>query len=131
MGSDEIEPEAILWDKQFTEDVKSGRFFWLTNKHVMDFKRGNFKDFWILYENLEKDIKRLADETFSLLKENLNNPSLQLLKVGRYWSLGIGEKYRALGIEVEKDGLLWCWIGSYSEYNDFVSEINKKNKFAE
>ena len=127
MGSDEIEQEATLWDSQFKEDVKSGRFFCLTNKHVMDFKRGNFKDFWMLYEKLSKDIKRLADKTFSLLKEDPKNPSLQLITVGRYWSIQIGEKYRALGVEVDKDGLLWCWIGSYSEYNDFVADINKNN----
>ena len=127
MGSDEIEQDATLWDNQFKEDVKSGRFFWLTNKHVMDFKRGNFKEFWMMYEKLPNDTKRLADETFSLLKEDPKNTSLQLTKVGRYWSIRIGEKYRALGVEVDKDGLLWCWIGSYSEYNDFVAEINKKN----
>ena len=127
MGAEEIEQKTTLWDKQFKEDVKSGRFFWLTNKHVMDFKRGNFKDFWMLYEKLSKETKRLADETFSLLKEDPRNASLQLITVGRYWSIRIGEEYRALGVEVEKDGLLWCWIGSYSEYNNFVAEINNKN----
>ena len=49
MGSDEIQQETVLWDNRFKEDVKSGRFFWLTNKHVMDFKRGNFKEFWMMY----------------------------------------------------------------------------------
>ena len=85
MGSDEIEQETTLWDNQFKEDVKSGRFFWLTNKHVMDFKRGNFKEFWMMYEKLSKDTRRLADDTFSLLKEDPQNASLQLTKVGRYW----------------------------------------------
>jgi hypothetical protein len=27
MNSEEIESELTLWDKKFTEDVKSGRFF--------------------------------------------------------------------------------------------------------
>ena len=127
MSSDEVEQETALWDNKFKEDVKSGRFFWLTNKHVMDFRRGNFKEFWMLYEKLPKETKRLADETFSLLKQDPKNLLLGFVKVGRYWSIRIGEKYRALGVEVDKDGLLWCWIGSYSEYNDFVAEINKKN----
>ena len=64
------ESESTLWDNQFKEDVKSGRFFWLTNKHVMDFERGHFKDFWMLYEKLSNDTKKLADEAFALLKEN-------------------------------------------------------------
>ena len=31
MKAEESENNATLWDKQFKEDVKSGRFFWLTN----------------------------------------------------------------------------------------------------
>ena len=69
------ESESTLWDNQFKEDVKSGRFFWLTNKHVMDFERGHFKDFWMLYEKLSNDTKKLADEAFALLKENPKNQS--------------------------------------------------------
>ena len=124
MSLDEIEQETTLWDSQFKEDVKSGRFFWLTNKHVMDFKRGNFKEFWMLYEKLPNETKRLADEAFTLLKEDLKNPSLKILKVGRYWSIRIGEKYRALGVEVDKDGLLWCWIGTFSDYKAYVESVN-------
>jgi hypothetical protein len=125
MNLDETEKEITLWDKQFKEDVKSGRFFWLTNKHVMDFKRGNFRDFWVKYETLSKDTKRLADENFSLLKDDPNNRSLQLVVVGRYWSIRIGKKYRALGIKLDKDGLLWCWIGSFSDYIIFLDTISK------
>jgi hypothetical protein len=124
MDSDKTEEVIKLWDNHFKEDVKSGRFFWLTNKHVMDFKRGNFKDFWMQYEKLPKDTKRLADETFSLLKDDPNNPSLQLIIVGRYWSIRIGKKYRALGIELDKSGLLWCWVGSFPDYMSFLEKIS-------
>ena len=58
MKEHESENEAVLWDNQFKEDVKSGRFFWLTNKSVIDFERGNFKNFWLLYENLSKDVQK-------------------------------------------------------------------------
>lgn len=124
MGSDEIQQDGVLWDNRFKEDVMSGRFFWLTNKHVMDFKKGNFKEFWILYEKLPKETKRLADEAFVLLKEDPKNPSLKLLKIGRYWSMPIDETNRALGIEIGEDGLLWCWIGSFFDYNTYVKSIN-------
>ena len=128
MKQDQSECEPNLWDKQFKEDVKSGRFFWLTNKSVIDFERGNFKKFWTLYEKLSKDNQRLADETFSLLKQDPKNPSLNLITVGRYWSIRIGEKNRALGIEVGDEGLLWCWIGSYADYESFCSKISKSGK---
>ena len=128
MKADEYEGEAKFWDKQFKEDVKSGRFFWLTNKSVIDFERGNFKNFWILYEKLSKDIQRLADEAVFLLKQDPKNPSLHLLTVGRYWSLRIGENNRALGVEVGDEGLLWCWIGSHADYESFCSKLSKSRK---
>ena len=125
MMSKILSPEQVLWDKSFTEDVKSGRFFWITNKSVIDFARGNFKKFWQLYEKLPDDIKSLADKTFIDLKKTQEHTLLNILKVGRYWSLPIGTKNRALGVEVAEGGLLWCWIGSYSDYINFVDSINK------
>ena len=125
MMSKILSPEQVLWDKSFTEDVKSGRFFWITNKSVIDFERGNFKKFWQLYEKLPDDIKSLADKTFIDLKKTQEYTLLNILKVGRYWSLPIGTKNRALGVEVDEGGLLWCWIGSYSDYINFVDSINK------
>ncbi|MBT3515993.1 MAG: hypothetical protein HN465_00230, partial [Nitrospina sp.] len=52
MMSKILSTEQVLWDKGFAEDVKSGRFFLITNKSVIDFERGNFKKFWQLYEKL-------------------------------------------------------------------------------
>mgnify|MGYP003389460226 FL=1 len=128
MMSKILSPEQVLWDKSFTEDVKSGRFFWITNKSVIDFERGNFKKFWQLYEKLPDDIKNLADKTFIDLKKTQEHTLLNILKVGRYWSLPIGTKNRALGVEVDEGGLLWCWIGSYSDYINFVDSINKNKE---
>ena len=125
MMSKILSPEQVLWDKSFTEDVKSGRFFWITNKSVIDFERGNFKKFWQLYEKLPDDIKSLADKNFRALEKTQEHTLLNILKVGRYWSLPIGTKNRALGVEVDEGGLLWCWIGSYSDYINFVDSINK------
>ena len=123
----ESECDATLWDKQFEEDVKSGRFFGLTNKSVVDFKRGHFEGFWALYEKLPKDIQGLTDKSFTLLKGNPEHPSLHLKTVvktvGRYWSMRIGEQNRALGVEVGDKGLLWCWIGSHSEYGSFCEKL--------
>ena len=125
MAAKNLPPEQVLWDKHFAEDVKSGRFFWVTNKSIIDFERGNFKKFWQLYEKIPDDIKSLADKTFIDLKKTQEHSLLNILKVGRYWSLPIGTKNRALGVEVDEGGLLWCWIGSYSDYINFVDSINK------
>jgi hypothetical protein len=128
MDSEKIAPEIALWDNQFIEDVKSGRFFWVTNKSVIDFERGNFEKFWQLYEKLPDDIKILADKTFIDLKKTREHSLFKILKVGRYWSLPIGTKNRALGVEVDEGGLFWCWIGSFYDYKNFVDLINKNKE---
>ena len=120
---DGSECDATLWDKQFEEDVKSGRFFGLTNISVVDFKKGHFEEFWAFYEKLPKDIQGLTDKSFTLLKGNPEHPSLYLKTVGRYWSIRIGEKNRALGVEVGDEGLLWCWIGSHAEYDSWSKSL--------
>ena len=53
--------------------------------------------------------KFLADKTFRDLKKTPENSSLIVLKVGRYWSLPIDEKTRALGVEVDK--MAYCGAG--------------------
>ena len=75
--------------------------------------------FWECYQKIPKHIQKLADENFSLLKNNSRHPSLHLKKVDMYWSVRVGKKYRALAVEVE-GGLLWFWIGSHSEYNRII-----------
>jgi hypothetical protein len=44
---------------------------------------------------------------------------LQLKKVGRFWSVRVGSRYRALAVEVD-DGLPWFWIGSHADYDAIV-----------
>jgi hypothetical protein len=75
--------------------------------------------FWETYHGLPVSIQELADRSFDLLKENPNHPSLHLKSVGKYWSVRVGRKYRALGFETET-GLLWFWIGSHSDYDQLV-----------
>lgn len=75
--------------------------------------------FWIAYEALPRHIRELADKNYALLKEDPHHPSLSLKKVGRFWSVRVGIRHRALAVEVD-DGLLWFWIGSHSDYDKLV-----------
>ncbi|MBN2173392.1 MAG: hypothetical protein JW731_04630 [Bacteroidales bacterium] len=75
--------------------------------------------FWELYEKLPKNLQLLAVHSFNKLKSNENHPSLHLKKVGKYWSVRIGKKYRALGVNVN-EGVLWFWIGSHAEYDRLI-----------
>ncbi len=75
--------------------------------------------FWESYDSLPEQIRDLADKNFALLKENPHHPSLAVKKTGKYWSVRVGMKHRALAIEVE-EGLLWFWIGSHAEYDKLL-----------
>jgi hypothetical protein len=75
--------------------------------------------FWACYKRLPLPIQQLADKNFKLLKDDAEHPSLHLKKVGKYWSVRVGRKYRALAVEVE-EGLIWFWIGTHAEYDKLI-----------
>ena len=75
--------------------------------------------FWEAYQRLPENIRSLADKNYELLKQNPQHPSLNLKKVGRFWSVRIGARYRALAVQVE-GGLLWFWIGSHADYDALI-----------
>jgi len=76
-------------------------------------------DFWDAYRKLPVTVRELADKNYALLKADPQHPSLRLKKVGRFWSVRVGLRYRALAVEVE-GGLLWFWIGSHADYDAIV-----------
>jgi hypothetical protein len=54
-----------------------------------------------------------------LLKANPRHRSLQLKKVGRFWSVRVGSRYRALAVEADA-GLPGFWIGSHADYDAMI-----------
>jgi len=76
-------------------------------------------EFWELYEELPDSVRELADKNYELLKDDSKHPSLHLKKVAKYWSVRIGRKYRALGVDVE-EGILWFWIGTHADYDKLL-----------
>jgi hypothetical protein len=75
--------------------------------------------FWESYESLPENVRELADKNYRLLKQDPQHPSLHLKRVGRYWSVRVGLRYRALATEVDGD-LLWFWIGSHADYDVLI-----------
>jgi hypothetical protein len=74
---------------------------------------------WQTYEGLPNNVRELADKDFTLLKLNAQHPSLNLKRVGRYWSVRVGKHYRALALDVD-GGLLWFWIGTHADYDGLI-----------
>jgi hypothetical protein len=77
------------------------------------------RKFWRCYEALPPPIRRLADKNHRLMELEPRHPSLRFKRIGRFWSVRIGDDYRTLGVDVE-DGILWIWIGPHSEYEKIV-----------
>jgi len=75
--------------------------------------------FWQAYSRLPEPVRSLADKNYELLKTNPKHPSLHFKKIGQFWSVRIGLRYRALAIEVD-EGLLWFWIGSHADYDAVI-----------
>jgi hypothetical protein len=75
--------------------------------------------FWTAYEKLPVDVRELADRNYELLKENPSHPSLHFKSIGRFRSVRVGLRYRALGVEVD-EGVYWFWIGTHAEYDRMI-----------
>ena len=76
-------------------------------------------EFWFHYRQLPDEIRELADKKFDLLKADPRHPSLRLKKVGRFWSVRVGLRYRALARD-RADGLVWFWIGAHDTYGSLI-----------
>jgi hypothetical protein len=77
------------------------------------------KKFWKLFETLPESVQGLARKNFDLLKSDPVHPSLHFKKVSHMYSVRVGLKYRALGVE-SPDGVLWFWIGSHADYDKML-----------
>ncbi|MGN8159667.1 ParE family toxin-like protein [Salinisphaera sp. RV14] len=75
--------------------------------------------FWTCYEQLPESVQRKADKNYALLKEDPRHPSLRFKQIGRFRSVRVGIRYRALGVEVP-DGVAWFWIGTHAEYDKLI-----------
>lgn len=79
-------------------------------------------DFWEMYWELPAEIRELADKNYELLKENPHHPSLQFKRIEELWSVRVGKRYRAIGIDTPNGGIQWIWIGSHAKYDKFIAE---------
>lgn len=81
--------------------------------------------FWKHYDQLLPEVQHAADKKYALLETNPKHPSLNLKRIGRYWSVRVNIDHRALAIEAD-DGYIWFWIGGHVEYDRIVDAQKKK-----
>jgi hypothetical protein len=41
----------------------------------------------------------------------------------KLYSVRVGKSYRALGLLVDTDLIIWIWIGSHAEYDKFIKQL--------
>ena len=78
--------------------------------------------FWTCYRGLPAAVREQADRAYELLRADPRHPSLHLKRIGRFWSVRIGLRHRALAIALPDDGLLWVWIGTHAEYDRLIQQ---------
>jgi len=75
--------------------------------------------YWGHYNKLPVPIQNIADEAFKLLQKDTNHPSLHFKKIKNFWSVRVGIKYRALGVEKDSN-VVWFWIGLHADYDKLI-----------
>lgn len=73
------------------------------------------EQFTTLYERMPVRVRRTADHNFGVIKQYPNHPLLRLVKYDGVWSMRVGSRHRALGVE-HGDTLIWFWIGTHRHY---------------
>jgi hypothetical protein len=74
------------------------------------------QSFWLAYGKLPVSVREIADRNFALLKSDPYHPSLHFKRMGRFWSVRVGLRYRALAVE-DAAVMVWFWIGTHAEYD--------------
>lgn len=77
--------------------------------------------FWQHFYALPENVQQLARNSYKLLKQNPQHPSLQFkfVKNGVFRSVRVSLAYRALGVVVP-EGVQWFWIGSHADYDKLL-----------
>jgi len=77
------------------------------------------KSFRNRFSALPPRIRRLARKNFKLWLRDPRHPSLRFKKAGEFWSVRIGDNFRAVAI-MEGERFRWFWIGSHDEYERLI-----------
>ncbi len=78
-------------------------------------------EFRKLLRALPNDVRKQARDAYRLFKRDPYHPSLQFKRIiDQLYSVRVGIKYRALGLRVGDDLIIWGWIGSHADYDKRV-----------
>ena len=80
------------------------------------------RQFWRLFADLPLEVQQEAKRAYRLFRGNPAHPGLHFKKLegeDDIYSVRIGLNYRALAV-IERNRVVWYWIGSHSDYDRLV-----------
>ena len=84
------------------------------------------EEFWQLYRQLPRNIRKAAQEKYALWQEDHSHPSLRFKPISQnqpVYSARVNEHYRVLGlVEKDEDTIYWFWIGTHTEYDLLIKK---------
>lgn len=85
-------------------------------------------DFRACFGKLPEKARRDARHSYRLFKQDPFANSLQFKEVyekKHVWSARTSLGWRTLGRRVEEDKIIWFWIGSHAEYDEWFRRFKK------
>ncbi len=79
--------------------------------------------YWAAFDDLPRDIQKLAESNYKLWKEKPSHASLRFKQIHPsrpIFSFRVGLRHRTVGVQTSDDKLAWFWIGSFQQYQDLV-----------
>ncbi len=68
--------------------------------------------FWKYSYSLPDEVQNIVRKNFELLKTNPSQQSLHFKEVGKFWSVRVDMKNRAVAFKDGED-FIWIWIGTH------------------
>lgn len=84
--------------------------------------------FWKCYAELPIIIKKQAKEAYRLFITDPYYPGLHFKRVHStrpIFSVRITKDYRAVGILLQNNEIIWFWAGSHPEYDNLLKQLRK------
>ena len=83
-------------------------------------------DFRKLFAVLPSDVQQKARKNYKLWRQDPSHPSLEFKKTHtrrEVYSIRVGMGWRALGLLVDEDAIMWFWIGSHNAYEKILRQL--------
>ena len=81
--------------------------------------------YWTAFDDLPRDIQKLAESNYKLWKEKPSHASLRFKQIHPskpIFSFRVGLRHRTVGVQTPDENLVWFWIGSFEQYKDTINE---------